>query len=180
MNKIILKKRYCQNIHKYPPNTWSCVHSMWYLQLWQYLLGFFFCFLYYKFCVNPWKKGSDFQATAPNWKWNMVMNTARCEGNCLQNFLQSSAACSLLKKLPVGACHPSGTQHYVYSFLTKAHALSHRHTTLVNFVEQTWKFTNGKIWPFMETTMDQCWWHTPGRNSAWLFLSSSYLIAVWL
>lgn len=109
--------------------------------------------------MNPWKRESDFRVTAASWNWNIVMNTARCEGNCLQNFIESSAACSLLE-VPVGACYPSGTQYYVFSLSTKACSLSHRRIASVNFVEQTWKLTNEKIWPLVETTTDQCWWHT--------------------
>lgn len=87
-------------------------------------------------CMNPWKQGSGFQVTAASWKRNTMMNTARCEGNCLQNFIHFSAACHLLE-VPVGACYPSGTRYYIYSLLTKACSLSCRHTTSMNFVEQT-------------------------------------------
>lgn len=72
----------------------------------------------YKPCVNPWQRGSDFQVTAASWNWSMVMNTARCEGNCLQNFIEPSAAYSLLE-VAVSACCPSGTQYFVYSLFPK-------------------------------------------------------------
>lgn len=128
----------------------------------------------YKFPVNPWKTGSDFQVTAASRDRNTAANTARC-WRLFTKFHQvfnrlwpCGSACWLLP----AQRKPSAFPYHVYSLLTGARALSGMHTTSGNSAEQAWNSQLRNFGPLWKPQWTN-WWHTLGRNNAWLFPSPS-------